>query len=218
MNKKYTRDLEGNIKVITEKGEVIEKEYPYTKNTDEILSIENFIENLQTKVNIFRNESNKAKKQKKDSRKIIIIIPMLIFIISIILTITLLPPLEYLPLIVLSLLGVTTILEIPFIIKNIKSSNRIETCDSKIDELTYQINKAQKRINALLQDKTVIEDKPVEELIEVKNDYNFYFDPEDYFVEKYRIDKRAREILKQQPKGKKKVRKPSKENTNIYEF
>lgn len=176
------------------------------ENTDEISFIEDYIDSLNAKSNTIRNSLNERKKGKKNTKKSIIAIPLITIILETIILLGILPPLNLIPIIIVcTLIGIIAI-EIPIALLLIKDNKKIKECTKKLEELSYKKNKARKRIDILSKNKT--KDK------EVKRRYSYNFDPQDYFIEKYLIEKRAREMTG----GKKKVRKQQKKVPALFQI
>ena len=210
MNKKYTVGEDGNVIVVTDKGETIGKGI-YTKNTDKILSLENAAESINRKINIFKDRLKEHIENKKIMKNSMVLTPIiLILFVSFISLIS--GSLSIAGTIGLFCIPAGLIAEIRSLISYIKSKKKEQIYNKKIIEETQRVNKINKRINALSQDKTQIERNNNVMFTEIKSISDFNFDAADYFVEKYQIDKRS----KQMSKGHKKVKKITKPDNSMY--
>lgn len=209
MNKKYTVGEDGNVIVITTEGETIEKGI-YTKNTDEILSLENAAESINTTINIFKNrlEEHRTNKKIKKQLMIIIPVPLILFVIFE----ALLGSLSIAGTVGLICMPAYLLAEIINLISYLKSNKKEQIYNKKIIEGTQRVNKINKRIDTLSQDKTQVERNSNVMFTEIKSIYDFNFDPTDYFIERYQIDKRSKEMSK----GHKKVKKIAKPDNSMY--
>lgn len=214
MNKKYNVDLEGNVIVLNEKGKEIQRNDKYTKNTDEILSLENLSEGLENKINNFKSTLEELKETNKDNKNNIVILTLL-FVCG--LGITFISPITLFLIKILAIIA--TIISIPLILTEIKklitNNKEINKYEKRILENSYKVNKIKKRIATLLKEQTPILQGNHNEFTDVKSIYNLNLDPIDYFIENYQIGKRANEMKH----SKKKVRKLTTEsNSSIYKI
>ena len=210
MNKQYKVDEEGNVKVIKENSEVIDYG-KYHKQTQEILSLENYSEETQEKINSFdkiiKELSNKIYKKNKFNRTLNItltIIITLFLIASIVIDIT-----SFL-IILISIIPISLIVGI--IENKVLTKNRqeIKYYNQRSKEENHILSKIKTKIELLKQDKTKID--YVSDYQEVPPIKNYNLDPSDYFIEKYQLEKRVREMTK--GKTKKLTRKIN--TNNLY--
>lgn len=202
MNKKYIVTPEGKVTVVTDTGEKIDKKDKYTKNTDEILSLENVVELIENKVNNLKKYLKETKIKIKDNKSTIITMPIF-FLVS----------LGLVSLVTNSLVLTTglgfafvvggIIFLTPEVIKLIKGKKNIKEYEEKISGESHRINKITKRINTLSEDKTPVRAEKVNKLIDVKTISNFNFDASDYFIEQYQADKNNKSLTKGHPKVRK---------------
>ena len=211
MNKQYKIEEDGIVTIITDSGEVITKEC--NQNIDEILSLEDYIEITRIKMVPHRNNIRRYKEQKKTHKRLLFGLPITLIVAEVMLLMAILPSIKLLlPILGCSLLAIG-LLEIPSIITIIKSNNKIEQNNKMLLELSHKEEKAKKRLETLSKEKT-IEPQVTPGFVEVKKIYSYHFDSQDYFIENYLIDKRAKEMTG----GKTLVKKPSKIVNGAYEI
>lgn len=219
MNKQYKVDPEGNMIVVTDTGKVIYREDKHTKNTDEILSLENVVESLEKKKDYFKDELDILKKEHNNNIKSISSYTPICFLVGVFLIIIYKSFSLNILLIFLSSLTAAFIATfIPDILKLINDNNEIKKHHQKINIESHRLKKIKKRIDALTKDTTPskeerTDNKRTTDFIDVKPISNYY-DASDYFIMNYIIDKKT----KNENPSKKKVRKLTKEDKQIYKF
>lgn len=203
MNKKYMVNKDGLVVVVTDTGEIINKKY--TDNIKEILSLENLIESYQIKNNILRKRIIDTKWKIRLSKLAIFLFPPFITVFLILLLLVSSAPIFFYK-ITLAITFVTClIMDLIEIMSIKKNKNKLKQLNILLTTNTKRINKITNKINSLkkMENKTKKEEKDIFIDVEKKFDYNF--DPVDYFVEKYQIDKRTKEMNNK--KTKKLIRK-----------
>ena len=198
MNTQYKVDEEGNVKVIKENNEVI-NHGKYYKNTQEILSLENYSETVQTKIDnidkYIKELSNKIHKKNKLNRTLNIsltIIITLFLITSIVIDIT-----SFL-IILASIIPISLVVGI---IENkllTKDREEIKYYNQRFKEENHILNKIKNKINSLKQYKTKVKYSSDYQMIPPIKNYNL--DSGDYFIEKYQLEKRVREMTNDKQK------------------
>lgn len=211
MNEQFLVDHEGNVKVKTKDNQIIE----YGKGNkfiEEILSLENYQEQTQQKIDYFNEKvkefSNKIYKKNKKNRTFNIIITiimttLLIFSAAVNITTALIIFLSIIPLSII----IDTI-ENKLLSKD-KEENKFYSQRSK--EEIYKLNKIKSKIEILKKDKTQINASNQTKYKNVLPIDNYNLNSEDYFIENYQIEKRTREMIKNSPK--KLTRKKNESNT-----
>ena len=212
MNKKYMVDLEGKVTVVTDEGEIIERDN-YTKYTDEILSLENVVESLETKINIFKDRLKQHQSNKQNRKMEMIIIPITVLALTVA-VLLLSQSLEVAGLMGLIGIPVCLLYETISVISYFKSNNKEKVCAQRIKEELHRVEKIKKRINMFSKNKAIEVPTETNKFIDVKSIYDFNFDPSDYFIEKYQIDK----TTKQMSKGHVKTRKLTKQDNSAYKY
>lgn len=222
MNKKYLIKENGKVTIVTDDGDIIEREEKYTKNTGKILSLENTVESIENKINLFKKELRRLETEKKISKSLLISIAIALLIsiattLLVLIGITLLIPKS-------PMLGVLKILlscfsiggiitGIPGIVTLVKNKKRAAKLTKKIPELSHEKKKTEKMIANLSQDKTKLEPIDKNTFIDVEPAYTYNFDSSDYFITKYQIAKRTEEMSSS--RSKKRTRKLERKRNNI---
>ena len=214
MNKQYIVDENDNVKIITEADKKIDFG-KYTIHTDKILSLENFSEETSQKINSLDNRIKEITKKIRNKNKFnrtfnitaTIIITILLIISSLITT-------------NIFLLVLTSIIPLSIIIGIVE--NKILIKDKKEEkyyiqkrnEQTHRLDKIKSKIKILKEDKTPAKLDNINCCIDIKQIENHNIDSIDYFVEKYKLEKRIRETKTEKPK--KLVRKIK--SNNLYKI
>ena len=213
MNKKYSINEEGIVSVLTDNGEIIREE-KFNKNTEEILALENVIESLNNKTNWFNQEIINLKDKIKYN--MLFMISQIIISVFLILIFNLLS-LNLITLNSLLIIGLTEIFLISTIaMKILKYENKIEKYNKKINHINSIINKANKKINNLSVNNTKTKIEKTNEYQDVKVIYEYNFDSNDYFINKYNIDKRTQEFTNPKSKVRKLTKKSNQELLKYY--
>lgn len=217
MNKQYIVNEDNRVSVVTDNGDVIERVEEYTDNTKEILSLENYQEQLENKVNFLNNRlnerNNALRKKKKDIKNINRLLLLLLCLLGFI---TLAIPNNLCLGLLISFIPmgmVIKFLENSFIKREEKKK---DTLSSDINTRKEQLEKVKRKIESLSKDKSLKGVVEHNTFIEVEPLYNYNFDVKDYFMEKYLIDKRTKEMTGE---VKTKVKKmPSRLYSNRYDI
>lgn len=220
MNKEYIVDSDGTVTVVTDNGKTYTREDKYTESTDMILSLENLAEEIENDVQVLVKCSNELCQsiQKKDRTIKLLNLKLVLFMIAFFylagaISTNLLSSslLCSMPLWVIIGIVEDRIIEKEkqkrnYCVKQFREKcRRAQRVRRKIDELSR--NKVQKKSNC----NNFTEIKPISKY--TIDEYTL--DASDYFVEKYLIDKRAKEMIK----GKKLVKKKTKSKKKLeYDF
>lgn len=200
MNKQYLVDQEGNVKIITNTNQILEYSNA-NRYIGEILSLENYQEQTNKKINYFdklvKEFSNKIHKKKKNHRTFNIILSIILTLLLI--TSALINMIACL-IIFLSIIPLSIIIEVieNKLLSKDREENQFYTQRSK--EESYRLDKIKSKIEALKKDKNKIKTNNPSKYIDVLPIEKHNLDSEDYFIENYQIEKRTREMTKSTPK------------------
>ena len=208
MNKQYIVDEKGNVKIRNNEDNEIE----YGKANifiSEILSLENYQEQTQQKIEYFNEKIKEFSKnihiKNKNNRTFNI---MITIIITTLLIISAAININIALIVFLSIIPLSIIIET--IENKLLSKNREENhyYTQRLNEETYKLNKIKSKIERLKKDKRIT--ASTKKYIDVLPINTYNLNSEDYFIESYQIEKRAREMTKAEPK--KLVRKNNRNN------
>lgn len=217
MNTKYHVDSERKVTVLTNENQILDKGI-HTKNTEEILSLENYAESTERKIRIGEkriNEiNNQMRNRKKNFRKLNIIAT-----ISSLILLTLSATIEINMILIIIAISMLFTPNITIAIDKLlakKDNEKKEYCTKRVIDEKIKFNKIKEKIDILSKDKTKDENVKINTFIEVKPIERNEIDSEDYFISNYKIEKRAREMTAQMPKTKK-LSKPQIDNS-LYQI
>lgn len=194
MNKKYMVNAKGLVVVVTDTGEVIETNEVYTKNTNEILSLENLRERYEIKNRILINGIKEKTDIIKAAKLVMMILPLIaIPIFLLILLMSSAPIAAYLFLMPACLIA-TILVEIFEFLDIIRNKKKLNKLNNLMNINNQRIKKITKKIDVLKSDKERISQEISETFIDVERTFDYNFDSVDYFIEKYQVDKRTREM------------------------
>lgn len=176
-----------------------------------ILALENYCEEIQSKINhidkIIKELSNKIHRKTKFNRKLNIILTI---IITLFLTTSLIIDITLFLTTLISIIPISLIIGV---IENkllTKDRKEIEYYNQKYKEKNHILDKTKNKLERIKQTKTNYVSN--NNKASISNNYNL--DSCDYFIEKYQLEKRIREITKN--KTKKRIRKNS--INNLYKI
>lgn len=205
MNKSYMVDNNGTVTVVTDSGTLKVREDKYTKNTAEILSLENYKELKEAKKRILEHRISNLINNKKTTKTTMIFLPTTLFFFIAILLLSS-TPLTYIKIMFLIFSIATTLIETALLIELKKTDKKIKQVNPLLVNEKETIKKINKKINILKEDKKKIKKEPGPIFTDVKKIYEFKFDASDHFIEQYQIDKRTNEMNHSKQKNKRLVK------------